>query len=1258
MLYRDIVQFTPIETIIQLRDADKEAAARNLVETYVISDAMANKLMDMAFTQLQMETPQDNKGVLIVGNYGTGKSHLMSVISAIAEREELVDKLTNDSVKQGAMSFAGKFKIVRVEIGSSTRGLREILLDEIQGALNSWGVSFSFPKADEITNNKTHIIQAVAVFQEKFPDMGILLVVDELLDYLRSREQRALILDLGFLRELGEVAASCSFRFIGGLQETLFENPRFSFVADQLRRVKDRFEQITIAREDITYVVSERLLKKTDEQKARIAEHLRKFSPLYGSMAERMDEFVSLFPIHPDYVDIFEALAIAEKRQVLKTFSAAIRSILDQKVPDDQPGLISYDHYWKLIQDDPALRSIENIARVIRVSNELENKIQNAYTRPNLKEMAIRVIRALSVQRLTTSDITKPLGVTAEGLRDGLCLFLKLPEEENNDGFLLDLVKVSLKEIIKTVSGQYISHNQENGQYYLDLDRVIDFDQKILERGELMDKSDLNVYFFNAMKQVLNLSDTTYLTGYTIWFYEIPWNDHKVTRPGYLFFGPPDERTTAQPPRDFYIYFLPPFLNRTWNDQKLSDEVILYLSGLDNEFEDKIRMYAGARAMANESTEYRTEYANKADASFRNVMRWLQDNLVHKLHVVYQGVDNPVQTILTRMRNTANQGIEEMIQQVASHLLSPNFLENYPDYPRFERLSQAVTEASRENSANEAIRRMLGRSSNLGAGILEGLGISDAQNNIRPYDSPFTSHFLELLNSKPEGQVINRGEVIEQVAGGLLPVEKDLKFKLEPEWVAVILLSLVYNGDIVLSVDGREELDASNIERAITRAMADLTNFRFYKRPRSLPLNVWTMIFEGLGLQPGLVRDENTRGTAVEELGRLVGAETEKVVLLQNRLEQGANLWNTPVFTDRTIFVVEQGTVVGSDAPAVTLSSLDLLPGLRGYKQFLEELSKYNNVGKLRNLRYTPSQVQEYLEHRVIVQRARQLLDAVDQIQPYTTYLVGAQGNLPEDHAWKKRALQAQQKTLDSIRHFGKTGVGLDLQAITRELTTLKQDYIKVYSELHRKFVLTASGDDRRQRLYHDPRYKSTSELSGIELLTRSGDFEIWKNQLIGLVSCREFHDELLADSPTCPYCHLRPTQQGAAVNSDAMLDLLDERLSDLLKNWRNALRDNLKSETAQHSLEAMSPAERKPIEEFMQQGEDVDTLPANFVTSAIQALRGIEAITLPVDGLLQALKAGGLPCTREEMQIRFKQFLDKQMRGHDAGNTRITMDK
>ena len=86
MKYNQLIQFEPIETIIQLRDADKKAKARQLVATYVISREMADKIINLVIPHLQFETPQDNKGLLVVGTYGTGKSHLMSVISSVAER--------------------------------------------------------------------------------------------------------------------------------------------------------------------------------------------------------------------------------------------------------------------------------------------------------------------------------------------------------------------------------------------------------------------------------------------------------------------------------------------------------------------------------------------------------------------------------------------------------------------------------------------------------------------------------------------------------------------------------------------------------------------------------------------------------------------------------------------------------------------------------------------------------------------------------------------------------------------------------------------------------------------------------------------------------------------------------------------------------------------------------------------------------------------------------------------------------------------
>lgn len=1259
MRYRDLVQFEPIETIIQLREADQAAVARKLVQTYVISNRMADQLVNIVIPQIQFLTPRDNKGVLVVGNYGTGKSHLMSVVSALAEYPDLLPEVNYAEVQAAAQAISGRFKVVRAVIGGVTGSLRDILLRELEVALARWGTPHTFPPADQVTNNQDLIVAAVAAFQERYPDHGILLVVDELLDYLRSREQRALILDLGFLRELGEVAAQCPFRFVGGLQETLFDSPRFAFVAQQLRRVRDRFEQVRIAREDIAYVVSHRLLQKTDEQLAHIVEYLRPFTPLYHRMAERLDEFARLFPIHPAYIDTFERVYVAEQREVLKTFSLAMRGLLDKEVPTDRPGLISYDHYWDVLRENPAMRSLSGVAEVVEKSNVLEGRIRNAYTREHLLPMALRIVHALSVHRLTTDNIYVPLGATPEELRDTLCLHVRLPEPSAD--FLLDQVQVALREIMRTVSGQYISVNEANDQYYLDVKKDIDFEAKIRERGEFMDEDDLNVYFFDALQRVLNLSDTTHVTGHKIWFYELPWVERRVTRPGYLFFGAPDERSTAQPPRDFYVYVLPPFLRRQWHDEQRADEVILQLTGLDHAFEEMVRLYAGARAMSVEAASHREVYAQKADDEYQpRLNRWLRDQLTEHLQITHQGVSEPVNAILARTRSTASRTVEELLQLVAAYLLAPDFEDRYPGYPAFPALRQPISEMARPTNAMEAIRALAGRGrTNLATAVLEGLNLVDDQGAVRPYSSPYARHFLDLLQRKPEGQVVNRGEVIVQVAGGLQPIEKALAFHLEPEWVAVILVALAYNGDVVLDLGGRQTLDASTVERAATMAIADLTGFRFYSRPRALPVNTWVQIFEGLGLSPGLIRNENTREQAVRDLVRTVDAELERTATLQGRVQQGLKLWNAPLFTDRFTIESESGVVAGTDLPAVTLSSLDLLPQLRGYKGFLEELTPFNTVGRLRNLRLAVNDVSEALEHRQVTQRAEDLLALVDRIQPLTAYLAEAQANLPADHPWSVRAAAARQALLDGARRRGRGEDARSVQTLTRTLESLKEEYVAAYAELHRRLVLGPQADDRRRRLYDSPRLEALNTLARVDLLAPNrAELDGWVETISSLPTCRQFHEGAIADTPTCPHCSLRPAQWRQTGQSDQVLDQLDQRLDDMLERWRQALRGALSSETAQGSLAAMTPAERRPIEQFLAQSDQEAAIPDGFVGAATQALRGIHALVLPVDALLATLHEGGLPCTREQLQQRFNAFVEQTMRGHDPHNTRLTLDR
>ena len=81
MKYSDIINFNPIQTVIQLKDANDDAKAKNLVESYVMSDEMAEKFNSGIIEELQFDEVVDNKGVLIVGNYGTGKSPWCPYIS-------------------------------------------------------------------------------------------------------------------------------------------------------------------------------------------------------------------------------------------------------------------------------------------------------------------------------------------------------------------------------------------------------------------------------------------------------------------------------------------------------------------------------------------------------------------------------------------------------------------------------------------------------------------------------------------------------------------------------------------------------------------------------------------------------------------------------------------------------------------------------------------------------------------------------------------------------------------------------------------------------------------------------------------------------------------------------------------------------------------------------------------------------------------------------------------------------------------------
>ncbi len=148
MRYCDLIQFEPIESVIQLLDANRPDEAKKLVSTYVISDDMAERIAKLMIPQLSFDEAVDHKGVLVVGNYGTGKSHLMSMLSLVAEDAAYVPLIHHPKVTEAAEAIAGKFKVHRIEI-SSRMSLRDIITQQLDLFLEEQGVSYTFPPADK-----------------------------------------------------------------------------------------------------------------------------------------------------------------------------------------------------------------------------------------------------------------------------------------------------------------------------------------------------------------------------------------------------------------------------------------------------------------------------------------------------------------------------------------------------------------------------------------------------------------------------------------------------------------------------------------------------------------------------------------------------------------------------------------------------------------------------------------------------------------------------------------------------------------------------------------------------------------------------------------------------------------------------------------------------------------------------------------------------------------------------------------------------
>ncbi|MBQ8231031.1 MAG: hypothetical protein IJZ34_03735, partial [Lachnospiraceae bacterium] len=1095
----------------------------------------------------------DNKGVLVVVNYGTGKSHLMSVISAIATDADNLQYLQNKKFAQQMEPIAGKFEVLRIEIGGVVMPLYDVIMGYVQEDFDNRGIDFEIPEYSSVKSLKNVIQNMMMAFSDKYPEKGYLIIVDEFLSYLSSRDEREIVLDLEFFRALGEMCSKSKLRVVFGMQEKIFDNPRFSFVADTLKHVSDRFTQLIITKEATSYVVSERILKKTPEQKAMIRKHLEQFCGLYTGMSSRLEEFVDLFPIHPSYIDVFNKIYLIENRHILKNISVTIKGIFNTEVPQNAPGIISFDDYWPAIKSNGLLKSDVTISRVVNASQQLEDIINRAFPKPAYKPLATKIIYALSVHRLTTNGLDVQFGLTAENMKDDLCLHLPMPEEEAD--FLLSLVKTTLRDIMTTVSGQFIIYNDANSQYYIDVDKVVDYDEKIKQKASIMADGELNRYFYDVVYRCLEWDAKQYVTNFNIYEYDLNWDSHSIFREGYLFMGLPGERSTAQPERDFYIHIMPPYDENGSRVQNLSDEVYLYFKSSD-EFREFMGLYAAAQSLAQISEgKDKDAYLNKANMLRKRLIKYLSENKNTCFDVLHKGQKRQMIEVL-RGRYSRDMTFKDTIDLAASRCFDEYFCSKYPDFPV---MKTKITRRNMADCARAAFDHFAGRKTQQSTLMLQSFGILDGD-KIRPEGSKYAAYYIDQIRNLPPQGVLNYSDIFQP---RFMEMYIDKKFKIEFIFTPIIFLAMVYGGYAVITTKDGKTITASNLDQIPKTSVMDLYEFKYLSRPAQISMAELKKLFEVLDINPALLDNPNDREKGVVQLLSKAQELANSAVLAANKLNNSFDLWGEPLANAAEVAMMQKACTAVRD-------------------EFSNYQAKFNTPAKLNNFSLSMEQVDTLAGQIATIQKIPQFVDFKSGCADIVSYIANIEYiDLGEAVKAEIDAAKAEfRSTRDSIMDgvSGETAA----QKVDVVLSKLKEKYIDIYFENHKKKRLDITDAQRRGKLQEGRVLTSLRKLRSIEILSAAKLTDI-ETEMSDIKVCYELTPEELKSSHICPHCRYHLDDK--VKNVYGVLDNLEIRIDNLLAEWTKTLLDTISDPIVASQKKFLSAEQQQAIDDFISSG-------------------------------------------------------------------------
>jgi len=1218
MKYNELIQFDPITTVVKLVNAEDPSVAKTLVKTFVFSAKMQEDLCEIIVKNLVTEPTYETKGIQVVGSYGTGKSHLMSLVSAIAENPDLLKHLQNDDLQKDFKVIAGKYKVLRFEIGTD-KPLRDIVFAQIERYFKKEGVDFKFDD-DSHFSWKEAIQQMMAEFETMFPKHHFLIVIDELLEYLKGRKPNELHNDLMLLRQLGEACDNSRFKLMFGVQELLYRSPEFQFQADMLNKIEDRYADLIITKEDVSYVVKERLLKKDLHQKTKIRDHLIKFAHLFEGINTNLNDFIDLFPVHPNYVSYFEKIKHGKsQREILKVLSVKFEDIFELEVPANNPGLITYDTYWSDLASNPAMLAIPDIRIVRDKVDIILGRVSNHFlgARENRKEIAQNISQALAI-RILCDDLDKRNGASAHSLKEDLCV--TIPNVDDSE-LLLAAIDSTAKQLVTATAGQYVDQDTISADFYIRTEGGINIPQLIRDYADEVIKKDADQadqYYYDFLQYVLEIQQDSYRSGFKIWQHSLEWIDKKSFRLGYIFFGNPNERSTTEPIQQYYIFFCPLFNAINRNDEV--DEVYFDVAGLSDEFKDTICLYGAAKAKhASAPTNQKQLFSSQIEEYQRKALTLFDREYADKTKVIYKGNSKSLKSFPLPGEGSTK---EMIFRNVASKVLNKTFNEKYPHYPAFPDLLQPLSKDNFDGRIKAALKKITTTSqpNRDGEAILSGLGLWSGQTIVSD-NSKYAERIMKKLNEAGEGSVLNRSDIIwahYAPANLWYSVGFNIDYQLE----FIVLAALVYKGDIEINWSGNKNLSATNIETVLSLSEEDYFTFQHIKQPQGIPVKHLKALFSCLGLPD--YTSELEKPETISKIITEAKSRAERVVKTKAIILQELKCRNVPLLSDKD-----------SDKMKTELEALG---------NILDSIQSYNSYGKLKAFKFTEDELTNAFKAWLYCNQVDKLKEKAEKFERLVGYLYSAQSYVVEA---EKPLFDDMKAAIDSLPSVVASSTDASIKKYEALLNSLIDRYADYYLLQYTRCRLSKHDDLVKSRILSSEKKRICDIIKDSEFIAAT-DYQNWVNSI---TSFREADASLTKSKILIePYHDFNPREYYGKVTFN--ITQLEELLDSILEKWTIAMRSVFKDPSVQDNMDILNENDKQLVEDFRTGKVELTADNAPKLRNLIaQFAQGIDKIEITMDDIRRQLSK---PLTPQEAIDTLTSYIDGLCAGKERNKVRI----